>query len=74
MPRHHSRILEKVFTLLKEQQNMGKIKQFFGQRSNVEILEAYGQELNHALEIFKVHPLEFISVTCLSYYRFELPA
>jgi hypothetical protein len=54
---HHSRILEKVFTLLKQQQGMGKIKQLFGQRSNGERLEACRQELNHALEIFKVHPL-----------------
>ncbi|KAJ7290375.1 hypothetical protein C8J57DRAFT_1705776 [Mycena rebaudengoi] len=47
-------ILEKVFTLLKQQQGMGKIKQLFGQRSNGERLEACRQELNHALEIFKV--------------------
>ncbi|KAJ7253147.1 hypothetical protein C8J57DRAFT_1660242 [Mycena rebaudengoi] len=47
-------ILEKVFTLLKQQNSMGKIKQFFEQRSNSERLEACQQELNHALEMFKV--------------------
>ncbi|KAJ7263716.1 hypothetical protein C8J57DRAFT_1230918 [Mycena rebaudengoi] len=33
---------------------MGKIKQLFEQRSNAERLEACRQELNHALEMFKV--------------------
>jgi hypothetical protein len=39
---------------------MGKIKQLFGQHNNAERLEACRQELNHALEMFKVHLLEFI--------------
>ncbi|KAJ7262045.1 P-loop containing nucleoside triphosphate hydrolase protein [Mycena rebaudengoi] len=47
-------ILEKVFTLLKQQKSMGKIKQFFEQRSNAERLEACRQELNHTLEMFKI--------------------
>jgi hypothetical protein len=41
---------------------MGKIKQLFEQRNNAERLEACRQEINHALEIFKVHLLGFISV------------
>jgi hypothetical protein len=53
---------------------MGKIKQFFGQRSNAERLQACQQELNNALEMFKVYLLEFISVAYLNYHRFELPA
>ncbi|KAJ7263710.1 hypothetical protein C8J57DRAFT_1625886 [Mycena rebaudengoi] len=47
-------ILERVYTLLKQQQSMGKIKLFFEQHSNAERLEACRQELNHALEMFKV--------------------
>jgi aminoglycoside N3'-acetyltransferase len=57
---HYSRILEKVFTLLKQRQSMGKIKQLFEQRSNTERLKACQKELNDALEMFKVHLLEFI--------------
>ncbi|KAJ7244116.1 hypothetical protein C8J57DRAFT_1243234 [Mycena rebaudengoi] len=53
MANSRSIILEKVFTLLKQQQSMGKIKQLFEQRSNAERLGACRQELNHALEMFK---------------------
>jgi hypothetical protein len=60
--RHHFRILEKVFTLLKQQQTMGRMKQLLEQRSNAERLELCRQELNHALQMFKVNQLEFISV------------
>jgi hypothetical protein len=36
----------------------GKIKQLFEQFSSAERLEACRQELNHALEMFKVHLLK----------------
>ncbi|KAJ7263707.1 hypothetical protein C8J57DRAFT_1470540 [Mycena rebaudengoi] len=49
-----SEILQKLFTILQQQQQMGKIKQFFGQHSNAERLEACRQELNNALEMFRV--------------------
>ncbi|KAJ7263711.1 hypothetical protein C8J57DRAFT_1230911 [Mycena rebaudengoi] len=49
-----TQILEKVFTLLKQQQRMGIIKQLFEHRNNAEKLEAYMQELNHTLEMFKI--------------------
>ncbi|KAJ7245846.1 P-loop containing nucleoside triphosphate hydrolase protein [Mycena rebaudengoi] len=51
---HPSKILEKVFTLLKQQQRMGMIKKIFEQHNNAEKLEACQQELNYALEMFKV--------------------
>jgi hypothetical protein len=38
---------------------LGKIKQLLEQHSYAERLEAYQEQLNHALEMFKVHPLEF---------------
>ncbi|KAJ7263754.1 hypothetical protein C8J57DRAFT_1470563 [Mycena rebaudengoi] len=47
-------ILEKVFTLMRQQQSMGRIKQLFEQRNNAERLEVCRRELNHALEMFKV--------------------
>ncbi|KAJ7289449.1 hypothetical protein C8J57DRAFT_1706293 [Mycena rebaudengoi] len=49
-----TQILEKVFTILQQQRSLGRIKQLFEQRSNAERLEACRQELNHALEMFKV--------------------
>jgi hypothetical protein len=60
--RRHSSILEKVFTLLKQQQRMGKIKKIFEQHSSTGKLEACRQELGYTPEMFKVHVLQFISL------------
>ncbi|KAJ7278390.1 P-loop containing nucleoside triphosphate hydrolase protein [Mycena rebaudengoi] len=43
--------LQKIFTSLKAQQSMGKIRKFFTQASNTTRLEAHCLELNRALEI-----------------------
>ncbi|KAJ7273933.1 P-loop containing nucleoside triphosphate hydrolase protein [Mycena rebaudengoi] len=47
--------LQKVFTFVKSQQGMGKIKQLFTQPGNAVKLETCKQELNHACQKFKVH-------------------
>jgi chromosome condensin MukBEF MukE localization factor len=52
--RHYNRTLEKVFTFLKSQGRMGKIKQVFRQLDNTAILKEYSNELNHAQERFAV--------------------
>ncbi|KAJ7249358.1 hypothetical protein C8J57DRAFT_1668932, partial [Mycena rebaudengoi] len=46
--------LQKVYTFLKAQQGMGKIKQLFKHSENATSLGTCKHELNHALEIFKV--------------------
>ncbi|KAJ7258212.1 hypothetical protein C8J57DRAFT_1720798 [Mycena rebaudengoi] len=46
--------LQKIFTFLKAQQKMGKIKQLFKQPDNAGKLETCKQELNKAIEIFRV--------------------
>ncbi|KAJ7288933.1 hypothetical protein C8J57DRAFT_1215017 [Mycena rebaudengoi] len=47
--------LQKMFTFVKSQQGMGKIKQLFRQPDNVVKLETCKQELNHVCQNFKVH-------------------
>ncbi|KAJ7288829.1 hypothetical protein C8J57DRAFT_1495098 [Mycena rebaudengoi] len=49
------RVLQKVFTFVKSQQGMGKIKQLFTQPDNTVKLETCKQELNHTFQKFKVH-------------------
>ncbi|KAJ7235592.1 P-loop containing nucleoside triphosphate hydrolase protein [Mycena rebaudengoi] len=49
-----SETLQKIFTFLKVQQKMGKIKQLFKQSDNAERLEICKQELNKAVEMFRV--------------------
>ncbi|KAJ7252445.1 hypothetical protein C8J57DRAFT_1474117 [Mycena rebaudengoi] len=46
--------LQKIFTFLKAQQKMGKIKQLFKQPDNAGKLEMCKQELNKAIGIFRV--------------------
>ncbi|KAJ7288949.1 hypothetical protein C8J57DRAFT_1215029 [Mycena rebaudengoi] len=48
-------VLQQVFTFLKSQQGMGKIKQVFTQPDNTVKLETCKQELNHTCQKFKVH-------------------
>jgi hypothetical protein len=50
-----------VFTFVKSQQGMGKIKQLFMQPGNVVKLETCKQELNHACQKFKVYLFSCIS-------------
>ncbi|KAJ7288711.1 hypothetical protein C8J57DRAFT_1214804 [Mycena rebaudengoi] len=52
---NYPRTLQKVFTFLKSQQGMGKIKQLFTHPDNVMKLETCKQELNHALQKFRMH-------------------
>ncbi|KAJ7261933.1 hypothetical protein C8J57DRAFT_1633369 [Mycena rebaudengoi] len=47
-------ILQKIFTFLKGQQKMGKIKQLFKQPDNAGKLEMCKQELGKAVEMFRV--------------------
>ncbi|KAJ7261954.1 hypothetical protein C8J57DRAFT_1633455, partial [Mycena rebaudengoi] len=49
-----SETLEKIFTFLKGQQKMGKIKQLFKQPDNAGKLEMCKQELDKAVEMFRV--------------------
>ncbi|KAJ7267734.1 hypothetical protein C8J57DRAFT_1717316 [Mycena rebaudengoi] len=46
--------LQKIFTFLKAQQKMGKIKQLFKQPDNAGKLEMCEQELNKSIEMFQV--------------------
>ncbi|KAJ7261958.1 hypothetical protein C8J57DRAFT_1232093 [Mycena rebaudengoi] len=52
--RYCGRTLQKIFTYLKVQQKMGKIKQLFKQPGNTVRLETCKQELNEAVEMFRV--------------------
>jgi hypothetical protein len=53
--RHFGRTLQKIFTLLKAQHKMGKIKQLFKQPDNAGKMEMCKQELHKAIGIFRVH-------------------
>jgi hypothetical protein len=69
----YGRTLQKIFTFLKGQQKMGKIKQLFKQPENAGGLEMCKQELHKAIEIFRVHhPVAFNPDHCLKLIRSEL--
>jgi hypothetical protein len=53
--RHYGRTLQKIFTFLKAQQKMGKIKQLFKQPDNAGKLDTCKQELDKAIRMFRVH-------------------
>jgi hypothetical protein len=53
--RHSGRTLQKIFTFLKAQRKIGKIKQLFKQPDNAGKLETCKLELNKAIGVFRVH-------------------
>jgi hypothetical protein len=52
--RSYNRTLQKVLTVLRAQQGMGKIRQLFKQASNSSSLENCNVQLGHSLDRFKV--------------------
>jgi hypothetical protein len=59
---HDARTLQKVFTFLKEQQRMGKIKQLFKKAENGARLEICKEELNYTQKKFKVSYICFFRI------------